>query len=366
MTSKFLWNGKRARIRSTTLQRPKLEGGLALPNFKFYHWAFQLQSMRTWTNVNSKVPWRVIEEAIAAPHRLQDLLYIKQKRRNSAKLGSIVSYSLLVWGKVQTFLGNMPLFHKLSPLWNNPLILTADKPFAFPPWAAKGIQTLENIYGDNGLLSFQELRQMFDIPVNTFFLYLRLRSSLLACGLKCDTQMQTHPLSEWFSSRQWSRGWVTRIYNTLIRSQCKPRPITDIWDRELKNSEPNWQRIWSNINNTCRSLSHQLISLKIIHRCYATPYRLYRMSLLSSPECTLCSNSAVGTVLHMFWECDKVKALWTHVCDTMSKILWFTINPDPCLCLLNDDTVLNFKIIYRRNLFCAFTAAKKNYFGVLA
>lgn len=52
--------------------------------------------------------------------------------------------------------------------------------------------------------------------------------------------------------------------------------------------------------------------------------------------------------------------LYGLVCDIMSKILWCTINPDPCLCLLNDDTVLSFKVIYRRFLFCAFTAAKKS------
>ena len=135
--------------------------------------------------MNSAVPWRIIEEAIAAPHRLQDLLYIKQKHKSCAKLGSIMSYSLLVWYKVQKCLGNMPTFHKLSPLWNNPLILTADKPFTFPLWATKGIHTFESIYGDNGLHSFQELRQHFDITASTFFLYLRLRSSLMSCGLKC-------------------------------------------------------------------------------------------------------------------------------------------------------------------------------------
>lgn len=55
----------------------------------------------------------------------------------------------------------------------------------------------------------------------------------------------------------------------------------------------------------------------------------------------------------------KVNMLWTHVCDIMGKILWTTIVPDPCLCLLNDDTILNFKVMYRIMLFCGFTAVEK-------
>lgn len=39
--------------------------------------------------------------------------------------------------------------------------------------------------------------------------------------------------------------------------------------------------------------------------------RLHKMGLLSSPDYT--SNSAVGTALCMFRECDKVKNLWTRV-----------------------------------------------------
>lgn len=327
MISKFLWSGKRARIKSTTLQCPKLEGGLALPNLKFYHLAFQVRALRNWADENSMVPWRVIEKALAVPHRLQDLLYIKHKHRKlNERFGNIISYSLLVWSKVEKLLGDVPQYHTLSPLWNNPLILTAGKPFIFIPWASRGINTLGNIYDDNGLLSFQQLQQRFDIPGSSFFLYLRLRSSLMACGVKCDAQIDSHFLSGWFNYSQCARGWVTKIYNALINSLSKTVPIEGIWDRELNKtgSQPDWHRIWSNINNTSRNLSHQLINFKVIHRLYATPYKRYRMGLLSTPNCTLCQSSSVGTVSHMFWECAKVNTLWIHVCDIMGNLEYST------------------------------------------
>lgn len=44
-----------------TLQRPKDHGGLALPNFRLYYWAFQLRPLQVWLEPNSLVPWRKVE-----------------------------------------------------------------------------------------------------------------------------------------------------------------------------------------------------------------------------------------------------------------------------------------------------------------
>lgn len=45
LISKFIWNCKRARIKSSTFQSPKRIGGLSLPNLKLYYCAFQLQEL---------------------------------------------------------------------------------------------------------------------------------------------------------------------------------------------------------------------------------------------------------------------------------------------------------------------------------
>lgn len=73
--TQFIWSGKRPRIKLATTEQPKLLGGLALLNFQFYHWAFQIRSLQVWMDPDSKVPWRCIKEAVVKPHRLQDLLF---------------------------------------------------------------------------------------------------------------------------------------------------------------------------------------------------------------------------------------------------------------------------------------------------
>lgn len=43
LISRFIWQGRRPRIRLKTLQLPKSEGGLALPSLRLYFWASQLK-----------------------------------------------------------------------------------------------------------------------------------------------------------------------------------------------------------------------------------------------------------------------------------------------------------------------------------
>lgn len=42
------------------------------------------------------------------------------------------------------------------------------------------------------------------------FLYLRLRSSVKSCGVPCDAQIWTYPISDWIKSSQCSQGLITK------------------------------------------------------------------------------------------------------------------------------------------------------------
>lgn len=79
----FIWKNKRSKIRLTTLQHPKPSGGLALPNFKLYFWAFQLRFLKTWFEPSSKIPWLYIEQELVYPLRLQDLPFAGITQRSS-------------------------------------------------------------------------------------------------------------------------------------------------------------------------------------------------------------------------------------------------------------------------------------------
>ena len=108
LLSHFIWGGKRARIKLTTLQRSKLNGGLAVPNLNFYYYAFQIRPLHVWRDRESEVPWRALEAARVKPHRLEDLLYTGRGSRNiNLRYGSIITNSIAVWQRVEQMTGKI-------------------------------------------------------------------------------------------------------------------------------------------------------------------------------------------------------------------------------------------------------------------
>lgn len=52
--NKFIWEGKRARIKTKYLMDDKQRGGLQLPNFKLYHDAICLSWINEWIQLSNK------------------------------------------------------------------------------------------------------------------------------------------------------------------------------------------------------------------------------------------------------------------------------------------------------------------------
>lgn len=150
------------------------------------------------------------------------------------------------------------------------------------------------------------------------------------------------------------RPSVSMLFCKLMDWIAKPLPIKSVWNGELfcLNIVPDWERVWSNLSLISKHLAHRLIHFKVIHRAYITPYKRFKMKLQTTYNCHICNSTLSGTFLHMFWECSIVQS-------TLSSLLHIDYNPNPGLCLLNNDSDLD-ELIQKKILFAGFTSAKKN------
>lgn len=165
LTSKFIWNGKPPCIKYSTLQCCKDASGLALTDFKLYHWTFTLQPLTVWLNPDSTVSWQLIEFNLALPYRLQDLIYCNILLKNVKQcFGPIITYLLSTWWATSEFSHNDHNWHSNSPLFCNHKLLSDNKPFVFSDWSDRGINVLADVLGDNGLQSFKDLRAKYNLP----------------------------------------------------------------------------------------------------------------------------------------------------------------------------------------------------------
>lgn len=248
----------------------------------------------------------------------------------------------------------------MTPIWNNYFILTDSTPFSFPQWANLGIHVLSDIFNQQGLRSFQDLKESYSLPGSSWFLYLQLRTALKTYGVPWNISLPSHSLVTCIYTAKLS-GFVSLIYNKLVNYNVNNLPIMTAWEKDLQNLgfKLEWPKIWNNIFSSSKNLAHQLINFKLAHRVYFTPVRRFKMKLINSDLCDRCSGSELGNFLHMFWSCFPVKDFWEHIADILSNILGKHVPLCPALFLLGYNPNVTLSYLEKRILLAASTAAKK-------
>lgn len=361
ITSNFIWGGKRPRLKLSTLQRSKKDGGLNVPNFKLYSWSYIIRPISVWFDPSMVVSWRPIEENLAYPHRLQDLIFSAFPSKSTQRqLGPIMSFLLSTWRAIEKQCQISLKWHTHSPLFNNFNLTTGGAPFKLPQWSTKGINILMDVWEENGMRSFDDICSLYNVAKSSFFFYLRLRLAMRTYGVPWGEKLATHPLYSLLNVRGKTKGLTSKIY-ALLNSGCKSLNIGYIWSRDLDITEKDicWTMVWNNLDHVSKNPNHKLIHFKFLHRMYLTPRRLHLMKLVSSPNCDLCPNRDVGSFMHMYWCCPEVTTFWEMVSLTLTKLFDVLIPYCPKLFLLNDTSALNLPSYHYPALFASLTAAKK-------
>ena len=118
--SRYVWKGKRPRVKMSILQRHKLSGGLGFPNFQFYFWSSTLRPLHTWLNLAAQVAWCSLEENRVKPHRLHDLIYSNIPIKTcKSKFGSLISHLVATWRTAESHYSTQLQFHPHLPLFNH-------------------------------------------------------------------------------------------------------------------------------------------------------------------------------------------------------------------------------------------------------
>lgn len=359
--TKFLWHGKRPRIKLTTMQRERQAGGLSLPNFKFYGWAFTLRPLLTWFQLDARVSWRAMEEQIIAPYSFVNFLHSNISLHCCRlRFGPLISYLLSVWRSVEKLVG-CPVWGPHSPIFKNDRLLIGGHPICFPDWEKNNICTLGDIYGEEGLFTFQSICIKYNVPRTSFFFYLQLRSALREVGVPVQGPLTPHPLHTLFHSVGSTRGFVSKLYWFLLKHAYSPLALDATWRRDVPDLDPtfDWDKVWIGVGLASRNPDHQQIHYNYIHRVYLTPRKLYLMKVINDPVCTLCSSKVVGTYFHMFWECTPVADFWKMVATNLSGLFGVSLPCSPATLIFNDLSRLGLALDKRKALLAGLTAAKK-------
>ncbi len=182
LLSSFIWGGgggEKPRIRREFLEKPKKDGGLALPNLLNYYWAANLQKIIYWSQ-SPHIKWCEAEAKSCKSTSLVVLITMKSPFSPSQFSSSpVVISTLKIYNQFrQAF--QLTDFSLETPICNNHLFPAAKLDATFKQWQDLGIVKCSDLFIDNIFANYNDLIQKCNLQKSDFFRYLQVRHFIQA------------------------------------------------------------------------------------------------------------------------------------------------------------------------------------------
>lgn len=360
--TKFYWKNKTPRIKLTTLQKPKLQGGLDAPHFYFYSLANQLQYIYKWTHPShSDHTWLDIEQTLCKDIQISDIPFLSQSiKRHPCFNALTIASALTAWWKFHKITNSTLSPSNFTPIWNNPDLTSNKKTLNFRTWAEKGITHFKHIFHNSTLVSFPYLVQEHGIGSNHFLEYLQLKSSVQSKINIRTTNLSLSPEISQLANIHSPKRLLSQIYKIISHSDNSIVLPSNKWEQDLSITPDAdfWTQICKNIYLMTKNANLQLIQYKILHRTHYTGQKMFKMGF-TSETCAHCTQNCPDTYIHATWHCTPIEHFWKEVIGSLSDLMDCRIPLSPSLCLLGDTTTLTIDKTNHRLLLTSLTIAKK-------
>lgn len=329
LISSFVWGGKNPRIRKEFLQRHRSEGGLALPNFRYYYWAANIQKVVLWIQT-PETDWCQNEANSCISTSLLALV-TSRLPLSPARYSSnpIVVSTLRIWAQFRLHFGLRGL-SSLSPICNNHLFAPAGQDSAFSFWQRAGLTNIKDLYIDGVFATFEDLSKKFNFPRSHLFRYFQVRHFVQSHNPTFPNMPPRFGLDSILETPSGLKGHISRIFDMIV--SFKDSPLIKIkvdWEGELGEgiSDEIWDQAAARVNGSSSCTRLGLIQFKVFHRLHYSKKRLSKIYPNVDETCDRCHN-APADLTHMFWSCPCLVDYWTIIFRSLSEALDIDLKPN--------------------------------------
>lgn len=322
--TRFIWQGKKARIKLKYLTDSRERCGFAVPNLRLYFEAASLCWLREWATLRNTDLLDL--EGFNIRFGWHAYLWQEKGEIHRGFSSHIIRGPLLeVWKRYRK------MIEKGTPWWLSPTNIIEIKKINMTEerctyedllvkteegWKVKPYEELKDkikewlrfhqinaLWGEHKRVGMSEKKSRFQVEI------LENNDKILSKMYK--------QLLEWDTKEDLVKGAMLK------------------WEKDLGyNIDYNkWQTLWvKGVKFTaCVALRENLE--KMVYRWYLTPAKLGKIYKTVDNTCWRCKDK-VGTFFHIWWTCDVAKEFWTRIYDELKKILKYNFPKIPELFLL--------------------------------
>ncbi len=378
----FVWDGKPAKIKKSTLIGDIADGGMKMPHIDSKIKALKLSWLKRLVDDGTCGRWKTLSWKMLGNYSTNDLTYKMQPTylpQGPGPTSMFYKQVLDIWFSTNLqnpIQGNHILKEKL---WKNSFIMVDDRPIVtgYNTWERNGIIFVSDVINpETGrLLSHTDIERKYMMNVD-IMKYNSLISAIpkewirkivaMAKPLNMEHVRVESPLPELLYKGKLVP--ITHLYNKdfysiLLNAYFVPPTAIAKWctlHTDLNNVD--WRDIFSLPYILVRSTILQTFQYKILNRIIACKHNLFKWKIKESDLCVECA--LPDTIEHYFYECNISIMFWrnlerwintvldVHIQLTICDVLLGIPNPggDQVLFLINY-CILNGKwYIYRQKL----------------
>ena len=316
----FIWNGKRDRIKRSTMLNVYNNGGLQVPDPSTQADSLKVTWIKKFTDESNRAKWKnVMENKLIVGGTLCIFECKLSKREIESKLpNKFWRETFLSWQKIVVNEQNIDESVLYEALWlNKDLILEKNVGIPKKQLIKRGVLRIRDIY-DNRARRFMttcELTQKYNFG-NFLMWHAMLRA--VPPDWKNALRRVNHRVKgtrpEIYDTLNDTTQIAKWAYPILMKTAVVSRPIKaqTKWEQELQISQVSWPLVFKSLFSSTRDVKLKWLQLRILHRILPTNRSLRLFGIKESSKCERCSDPE-ETIYHVFWDCMYSKRFWARL-----------------------------------------------------
>jgi hypothetical protein len=330
----FIWNGKKPKIKYSTLINDFDQGGIRLPDLETIikanrvRWALKIRNSKKdayWMSICRK-----IFESVGG------LQYLNENLDHTALFDQIKNipkfYKEIIqaWSEISKISINNADEILRQQIWFNRLINVKVENICISRMINKGVKTINQVWIGK-IPSWKKAREKGWCESD----YLLWRAILKEIPIEWRSQLRKY----YSTCAETENGnadiiYVGRndekysvekintklIYRMMIKWGDNIPTAQRYIEKKFRNENIDWPSVYSRIYENTIDTNLRAFQYKIVNNCLFLNQKLYNFKLVDSPKCSFCFEEN-ETMSHFFVDCDITRMFYVNCCDWLKQAL---------------------------------------------
>ena len=327
----FLWEGKRAKIKQSTLIGSYENGGLKSVDINSKIEALQLSWLKRLYDQNEH-QWKQIPKYFIKKYYFsEDIFYPNLNVDIISDMPAFYQNIIIKWSKIARSEPVTASTIYTQKIWFNFYLKIEDKSYLSKIFDKAGIKFVKDVFAENGrLLKWNEFHQKYNLSSTHFFKWRQIVESIPKHwkhliiqdqGKSRNNGILHQHLLDLTRQLCMDRMTSSQIYTILIRTVFVKPASEQTIQIKLNMDNIDWNNVYEIGGKTTIDTYGRMFNFKLNHNMLLLNKALFIRGLTDSKICPFC-NIEEETIIHLFANCPITVNLWGDLQVYYENILY--------------------------------------------